>query len=111
MEESILLSIKKLLGMTEEYDVFDTDLIIHINSVFMILKQIGVGPKEGFIIEDSSTTWTDYISDPMQLQAVKTYIALKTRLVFDPPSSSIVKACIDENIKELESRLNYEVDY
>lgn len=111
MEESILLSIKKLIGMTEDYDVFDTDLIIHINSVFMILKQLGVGPAEGFIIEDDSTTWADYLPNPTQLQAVKTYIALKTRLVFDPPSNSIIKTCIDENIKELESRLNYEVDY
>ena len=112
MEESILTSVKKLIGMTEDYDVFDTDLIIHINSVFMILRQLGVGPANGFTIQDKDDKWSDFIpADDIRFEGVKTYMALKTRLVFDPPSSSIIKACIDETIKELESRLNWEADY
>lgn len=112
MEESILLSTKKLVNMAGDYDEFDTDLIIHINTVFMILRQLGVGPVEGFTIKDESAKWSDFIpADDIRFEGVKTYMALKTRLVFDPPSSSIIKACIDESIKELESRLNYEADY
>ena len=69
--DSILTSIKKLLGITEEYDTFDNDLITHINSVFMILNQMGVGPKEGFKITDDSETWEDFISDSLLYEAVK----------------------------------------
>lgn len=112
MEESILTSVKKIIGMTEDYDVFDADMIMHINTVFMVLRQLGVGPANGFTIKDASAKWSDFIpADDIRFEGVKTYMALKTRLVFDPPSSSIVKACIDENIKELESRLNWEADY
>ncbi len=109
--ESILNSIKKMLGMAEDYTHFDDDLVMHINSVFMVLTQLGVGPAEGFWIEDDSATWEEYIPDLSKLQAVKTYMYLKTKLVFDPPSSSIHKQCIDENIKELEWRLHSEVNY
>ena len=112
MEESILTSVKKIIGMTEDYDVFDADMIMHINTVFMILRQLGVGPADGFVIYSKDDVWSDFIpADDIRFEGVKTYVALKTRLVFDPPSSSIVKACIDENIKELESRLNWEADY
>ena len=104
--ESILTSIKKMLGITPEYTHFDADIIMHINSVFMILTQIGVGPEEGFIIEDNSTEWTDYIKDPLQLQAVKTYIYLKVRMVFDPPASGTIMNAMKESIAELEWRLN-----
>ncbi len=108
--ESILTSIKKLLGIAEEYTHFDDDIIMHINSVFMILNQLGVGPKEGFYIEDDSAYWEDYIPDPMQLQAVKSYIHLKVKLLFDPPASSAVMECIKQMIAELEWRLNVAVD-
>ena len=108
--ESILTSIKKLLGITEDYTHFDDDLIMHINSVFMILNQLGVGPEEGFIIEDDSTTWDEYISDPTKLQAVKSYIHLKVRLIFDPPSSSTIMECYKQMISELEWRLNIAVE-
>lgn len=108
--ESILTSIKKLLGITEDYTHFDEDLIMHINSVFMILNQLGVGPKEGFIIEDDSTTWDEYISDPMKLQAVKSYIHLKVRLIFDPPASTAIMECYKQMIDELQFRLNIEVE-
>lgn len=110
MEESILTSIKKLLGITEEYDHFDTDLIIHINSVFMIMTQLGVGPSEGFIIEDDAAVWSDFVSDPLKFQATKSYVHLKVKLLFDPPSSSIIKAAMDQMISELEWRLNIEAE-
>lgn len=104
--ESILTSIKKLLGIPAEYTHFDADLIMHINSVFVILQQIGVGPEQGFFIEDDSTTWNEYISDSIQMQAVKSYIHLKVKLLFDPPASSAVMECTKQMISELEWRLN-----
>ena len=108
--ESILTSIKKLLGISEEYTHFDDDIIIHINSVFMILNQLGVGPEEGFFIEDDSAYWEDYISNTTQLQAIKTYIYLKVKLMFDPPSSSVMMESTKQLINELEWRLNVAVD-
>lgn len=110
MEESILTSIKKLLGITEEYTQFDTDIVLHINSVFMILNQLGVGPEEGFSISDKTDTWSDYVDESMNLEAVKTYIGMKVRLLFDPPLSSTVMECMKQMISELEWRLNVQVD-
>jgi hypothetical protein len=105
--DSILTSIKKLLGIAEEYTQFDADIIIHINSVFMVLTQLGVGPSEGFYIEDKTTYWEDFISDPAALQAVKTYVFLKVKLVFDPASvGSSTLASYERQIQELEWRLN-----
>lgn len=104
--ESILISIKKLLGITEEYDHFDPDIIMHINSVFMILNQLGVGPVEGFSIEDDTAVWTDFIQDAKKIESVKTYIYLKVKLVFDPPLSSAVIESMNRQIIELEWRLN-----
>ena len=104
--ESILTSIKKLLGITEEYDQFDPDIIMHINSVFMILTQLGVGPAEGFSIEDDTAVWTDFIQDAKKLESVKTYIYLKVKLLFDPPLSSAVIESMNRLINELEWRLN-----
>lgn len=105
--ESILTSIKKMLGIAEEYTHFDADIIMHINSVFMTLTQLGVGPSEGFYIEDKSAYWEDFIDDPYKLQAVKTYILLKVKLVFDPGSvGSSTLASYERQIQELEWRLN-----
>ena len=104
--ESILTSIKKLLGITEEYNQFDPDIIMHINSVFMILTQLGVGPAEGFSIEDDTAVWTDFIQDIKKLESVKTYIYLKVKLLFDPPLSSAVIDSTNRLINELEWRLN-----
>ena len=104
--ESILTSIKKLLGITEEYDQFDPDIIMHINSVFMILTQLGVGPAEGFSIEDDTAVWTDFIQDAKKLESVKTYIYMKVKLAFDPPLSSAVIESMKRMIDELEWRLN-----
>lgn len=108
--ESILTSIKKLLGITEEYEHFDADLIMHINSVFMILRQIGVGPAEGFHIEDKEAVWTDFLSDASGLEAAKSYMYLKVKLLFDPPISTPVTEAYNRMINELEWRLNVEVD-
>lgn len=108
--DSILTSIKKLLGITEEYEHFDADIIMHINTVFMILNQLGVGPANGFSIKDKSAVWSDYISDEENLEAVKTYMHLKVKLLFDPPSSSVVMECTNRMISELEWRLNISAD-
>lgn len=104
--DSILTSIKKLLGITEEYEHFDQDIIMHINSVFMILQQIGIGPEEGFSISNKDTVWSDYISDSNKVEAVKSYVFLKVRMLFDPPASSVVMESMNRMASELEWRLN-----
>ena len=110
METSILTSIKKLLGVAEDYTEFDEDIMTNINSVFLNLTQLGVGPEEGFMIKDDTAEWEDFINDSIQLQAVKTYIYLKVKLLFDPPLSSSVTESINRTIAELEWRLNVAVD-
>lgn len=107
--ESILTSIKKLLGISEEYDHFDQDIIMHINSVFMILRQMGVGPSRGFSICDDTAEWTDYLPNIEEIEAVKTYIYMKVRLVFDPPTGGVLEM-YKECIKEFEWRLNMEAE-
>ena len=106
--ESILTSIKKLLGIEEDYEHFDSEIVAHINSVFMILNQLGVGPSEGFVIEDETAYWTDFLPDTdlVRLSAVKSYVHLKVKLLFDPPSSSAVIESTNRLINELEWRLN-----
>ena len=106
MTDSILTTIKKLLGITEEYEHFDQDIIMHINSVFMILTQLGVGPSNGFSISDKTATWDEFIEEGTNLEAVKSYVYMKVRLLFDPPLSSTVMECINRSINELEWRLN-----
>ena len=109
--ESILTSIKKLLGIAEEYEHFDQDIIMHINSVFMILRQLGVGPSKGFMITDSSAAWSDFLPEnEIMLESVKTYIYMKVKLMFDPPTSSAIMESMNRMIGELEWRLNVAVD-
>lgn len=110
MENSILTSVKKLLGIAEDYDEFDTDIIIHINSVFVTLQQLGVGPDEGFSISDSSTTWSDYLSDNKLLNNVISYMGLKVKMLFDPPTNSSILSSYERTIQELEWRINVMVD-
>lgn len=110
MDSSILASIKKILGVPEEYTQFDVDIIMHINSVFMTLQQLGVGPSEGFSITDRMPTWKDYLGDSTNLEAVKSYVGLKVRLLFDPPLSSSVMECMKQLISEYEWRLNVQVE-
>ena len=104
--ESILTSIKKLLGIEEEYEHFDPDIVMHINTVLMDLTQIGVGPEEGFRIEDETTVWTDFISDTIALEAIKSYVYLKVKLLFDPPTSSAVIESTNRLLNELVFRIN-----
>lgn len=108
--ESILTSIKKLLGISEDYTQFDNDLIMHINTVFLNLTQLGVGPEEGFSIQNENDAWSDFIDNNAQLQAVKSYMYLKVKLLFDPPLSSSVIESMNRMIAELEFRLNVAVD-
>lgn len=104
--ESILTSIKKMLGITAEYTHFDPDIIMHINSVLAVLNQLGVGPSGGFRIEDDTSTWDELIQDDVKLESVKTYIHLRVKLLFDPPNNSAVIEAMTRTINELEWRLN-----
>lgn len=109
--DSILTSIKKMLGIAEEYTHFDVDLIMHINSVFMILTQLGIGPSEGFAIEDKSSIWSEFIPDAtdvtaVKIESVKSYVYLKVKLLFDPPLSSAVMESMNRMISEFEWRIN-----
>lgn len=106
METSILTSTKKILGIAEDYTVFDLDVITHINSAFSTLTQLGVGPAEGFMIEDEVAEWLDFEADDLQYNSVKTYVYLRVRLLFDPPTTSYLIAAFNDQIKELEWRLN-----
>ena len=110
MNESILTTIKKLLGVPEDYEHFDTDIIIHINSVFMILNQLGVGPSDGFSISDKTAVWSDFVSDNKKFEAIKSYVYMKVRLLFDPPTNSSVMECMNRMINEMEWRLNSEAE-
>lgn len=108
--ESILTSIKKLLGIAEEYTHFDTDLTMHINSVLSILTQIGVGPSEGFSIKDKEDTWTDFIPESQKLEFVKSYVYMKVKLLFDPPISSAAIESTNRLTSELEWRIQVAAD-
>lgn len=108
--ESILTSVKKMLGIMEEYEHFDADLIMHINSVLSVLTQIGVGPSEGFCIEDANDTWSDFVDDDSKLSLVKSYVYMKVRLLFDPPQSSAAIDSMKQLIAEFEWRLNVAAD-
>lgn len=107
---SILDTIKKTLSIETECTDFDEELILHINSVFSVLTQLGVGPEEGFFITGSSEEWTDFIDDMSKIQMLKTYIGLKVRLIFDPPSTSFAIESIKNAATEYEWRLNVECD-
>lgn len=107
--DSILTSIKKMLGIIEEDESFDIDIIIHINTAFSTLTQLGIGPKEGFVIRDKTTLWTEFIDD-IRLENVRSYVYLKVRQVFDPPTNSAVLDAISRQISELEWRMNVTVE-
>ncbi len=106
MENSILTSTKKILGIADNYTAFDLDIITHINMTFSNLNQLGIGPVEGFMIEDNSLQWVDLDLPMNQLSMVRTYVYLKTRMVFDPPSTSFVIDAMEKQISELEWRLS-----
>lgn len=104
--ESILTSIKKFLGISEEYTHFDPDIIMHINSVFMDLNQLGVGPTKCFVIEDDTSYWQDFLDDSTDFEAVKSYMQARVKLLFDPPLSSAVIEALQRQIDKWEWRLN-----
>lgn len=106
MEQSILTSTKKVLGISADYTVFDLDIITHINTAFSTLTQLGVGPAEGFMIEDAEDVWPDFIVEDFQYNSVKSYVFLKVRQLFDPPQTSYLIAATEKQIQELEWRLN-----
>jgi hypothetical protein len=106
MSDSILTSTKKALGITEEYVVFDPDIIMHINSVFSTLNQLGIGAAQGFMIEDKTTIWNAFLEGDLRLNNVKTYVFLRVRLLFDPPQTAHATTAYQEQIKELEWRIN-----
>lgn len=102
-----MTSTKKILGIAEDYTVWDLDIITHINTAFSTLTQLGVGPAEGFMIEDATADWTDFISDnDLQYNSVKTYVYLRVRMLFDPPGTSYLIEAMNKQIEELEWRLN-----
>lgn len=103
--ESILTSIKKMLGIAEEYTHFDADLTMHINSVLSILTQIGVGPSEGFSIKDKTAVWVNFIPENSRLELVKSYVYMKVKLLFDPPLISAVIESTNRMTSELEWRI------
>ena len=102
--DSILTSIKKMLGIADDYTIFDEDIKMHINSVLMILNQMGVGPSEGFFIEDKYSSWSDFIKGSNK-EAIKSYVYLKVKLLFDPPLSSAVIESMNRQIAEFEWRI------
>jgi hypothetical protein len=106
MSDSILTSIKKNLGVPEDYEVFDPDIILYINSAFSTLTQLGVGPAEGFMIEDKAPVWDTYLGTDPRLNSVKTYIQLRVRMLFDPPQTSYLVEAMKQQIQEHEWRLN-----
>lgn len=106
METSILTSTKKNLGLAEDYTVFDQDIITYINGAFSTLTSLGVGPVAGFMIEDATTEWADFIGTDNELNQVKTYITLRARMLFDPPATSFHISAMEKQIEEIEWRLN-----
>lgn len=110
MNDSILTSIKKLLGIPEEQTHFDPDIIVHINTVLGIVNQLGAG-ADGFTISDKNALWSEFIPDDSKLEMIKTYVYQKVKLMFDPPLNSAVTGSLDRSIAELEWRINSEVDY
>jgi hypothetical protein len=106
MEQSILISTKKILGIQADYEIFDLDVLTHINAAFSILNQLGVGPVEGFFVEDETAVWDDFIVPDVQKNLVKTYIFLKVRMLFDPPATSFLIEAANKQIQEYEWRLN-----
>ena len=108
--ESILTSIKKLLGITEEYTHFDADIVLYINTILSFLTQLGIGPATGYSIHDASALWTDYMPEDPLTEPVKTYLFLRVKLLFDPPLSSAVIEAMNRSIEEFEWRLIHQTE-
>ena len=111
MEDSILLTIKEMLGLSKTYPAFNTDVIRNINGSLFSLMQLGVGPRTGFRITGESETWQDFIGDRNDLEGVINYVYIKARIVFDPPTSAAVLQALKEELKEYEYRINTQVEF
>lgn len=111
MDESIFNSIKTLLGPDASYEVFDQDILIHVNTAIAVLTQLGVGPSSGFMVTGPDETWSDFLGDDDKtLNMAKTYVYMKTKIAFDPPINSSVLSAYQDACKEYEWRLNVAVD-
>lgn len=111
MNQSILLSVKKMLGLDANYTWFDQDIIMHINSVFLTISQIGIGPEEPYQISGSQETWTDFANlCEYPINALTSYMYLKVRMLFDPPTSSFILDSYKNLAQELEWRMNLYVE-
>lgn len=108
--DSILITTKKMLGMGSDYNAFDFDIIANINSVFLILNQLGVGPKLPFTITGESETWSDFWGDLHRIELVRTYMYLKIKILFDPPATGVLNEALERQIKEVEWRLLVEAE-
>lgn len=106
MEASILTSTKKILGVGADYTAFDLDILTHINAALGVLEQVGIGPEGGLFIEDATTNWNALNLPPNQLSVVRSYVFLKTRMLFDPPTTSFLLEAMDKQITEFEWRLS-----
>ena len=114
VDDSILLSIKKMLGMEPEFTQFDPDIILHINTIIQVLYQIGLDIPDGFTVVDQNSLWTDYIKDPRYTKItslIKQYIFMRVRMIFDPPSSATLATSIQESINEMQWRISQWIDY
>lgn len=107
MSNSILDNTKQILGIAADYLAFDINIIMHINGTFFTLKQLGIGPTNGYVITDATATWDAFISDDFTMQAVvKSYVYLRVRLIFDPPTTSYLIKAVEDQIQQLEWRMN-----
>lgn len=106
MDQSILNSVKKMVGVDPSLTVFDLDILTHINSVFADLEQLGIGPADGFMIEDDVPTWDAFFGDDNRLSSIKSYVYFRVRLMFDPPQTSYLIESFDKQIAKMEWRLN-----
>lgn len=111
MEDSILITVKKMLGLDSNYTAFDTDIVVFINAAMMTLQQIGVGPLNGFTVTGATETWEDFLPSDMMLEGVKTYIYLSVKMTFDPPATSFVMDAMKQQKEELEWRLREQVEF
>ena len=106
MSDSILTSVKKVLGLDEAYDAFDIDIIMHINSALSTVGQLGVGPVDGFSIADATATWDDFLNGDLSFNDVKSYIYMRVRMLFDPPTNPRLYTAIETQVREVEWRIN-----
>ncbi len=110
LNDSILVSVKKMLGLEDEYTPFDTDIMIDINAALMKLTQLGVGPKEGFQVTDYNNSWSEFITNDVLLGGVKTYVYLQVKMLFDPPTNSFVMDAMQRQADEIGWRLNVQAE-